>query len=395
MSLLGVALPTIVEADLQRLVANRVVETRELEYKRDAIGGKEAEKKEFLKDASAFANARGGDLIIGMGAQDGVPVEPIGGITVANIDDEVQRLESMIRDGIEPRLIGHQTRAIQLQNGNYVIVVRIPRSWNPPHRVSYQGWNKFFTRNSNGAHEVDVDELRAIFLGGAVLTERIEQFRAQRLDQIRRNEAPINVGSDGRLILHIAPLSTFGDKSAVNVSQAAGMRQSFHPISHRSGFQHRLNFDGLLTMSEFKAEGTWGSYLQLFRDGCIETAADGYVYQNPDNQKRMLKKKKIGPDLFGSIPVYLENLAEMGIDPPYLAMITITNIQASHIGYDYGQIFGPADRDSLATAPVLFNSPDLDDEWHKILKPVLDAIWNGFGKEQTDGFDQNENWRPT
>jgi hypothetical protein len=43
--------------DLQRLVANKVSEPRSLEYKQALPGGTDSEKKEFLGDVSAFANA--------------------------------------------------------------------------------------------------------------------------------------------------------------------------------------------------------------------------------------------------------------------------------------------------------------------------------------------------
>src|SRR5688500_14165723 len=114
MSLSHIPIASIEAADLQRLVENGVIESRTLDYKQEGVGGKEAERKEFLKDVSALANANGGDLVIGIQSKGGVPSAVLG-ITVANIDAEIQRLENMIRDNIEPRLIGHEIRSIPLE----------------------------------------------------------------------------------------------------------------------------------------------------------------------------------------------------------------------------------------------------------------------------------------
>jgi predicted HTH transcriptional regulator len=64
----------IVESDLQTLIETGVPEGIVIDYKREPYGGSEAEKKEFLKDLSSFANTNGGHLIIGMSADDGIPV---------------------------------------------------------------------------------------------------------------------------------------------------------------------------------------------------------------------------------------------------------------------------------------------------------------------------------
>jgi predicted HTH transcriptional regulator len=96
---------------------------------------------EFLKDTSFFANTISGHLIIGMEETDGVPtkITPISGLEA---DKEVQRLESMMRDGITPRIPGIRMRAVSIASGGFVIVIRIPRSSNPPHQVTARNTNR-------------------------------------------------------------------------------------------------------------------------------------------------------------------------------------------------------------------------------------------------------------
>ena len=59
------AIDKIEPADLERLVQNGVAEGRTLEYKEELPGGTDDDRREFLGDVSAFANASGGDLIYG------------------------------------------------------------------------------------------------------------------------------------------------------------------------------------------------------------------------------------------------------------------------------------------------------------------------------------------
>ena len=56
----------IKEADLQSLIDNAVSERKTIEYKQVLKVGSDSERKEFLADVSSFANASGGDLIIGI-----------------------------------------------------------------------------------------------------------------------------------------------------------------------------------------------------------------------------------------------------------------------------------------------------------------------------------------
>src|SRR6185437_11984325 len=134
MPLSGLRLEAITEAHLQGLIDNEVREGRRIEYK-ETVGGGDEEKREFLRDVSSFANAAGGDLLIGVAETDGVATG-LPGIAKASVDGEILRLENIIRDGIEPRIPGVATHAVDLAGGaNAVLVMRIPRSWAGPHMV--------------------------------------------------------------------------------------------------------------------------------------------------------------------------------------------------------------------------------------------------------------------
>ena len=105
-------------------------------------GNADADKKEFLADVSSFANTAGGDLIFGIEEKQGVPTgNP--GLNVADFDLEIRRLESMIGDGIDPR-IRQSIRVVERKGKPALLVVRVERSWIGPHRVVFKGHDKFY-----------------------------------------------------------------------------------------------------------------------------------------------------------------------------------------------------------------------------------------------------------
>src|SRR5215204_4027733 len=102
MSLSNISFEDISERDLLDQIQAGVPEGPVVEYKRDMYG--RADGDEFLKDVSSFANTLGGHLIIGMDESAGIP-NKISALT-SDPDQELQRLENLARDGIEPRIVG-------------------------------------------------------------------------------------------------------------------------------------------------------------------------------------------------------------------------------------------------------------------------------------------------
>ncbi|ARL22916.1 helix-turn-helix domain-containing protein [Burkholderia pseudomallei] len=59
------AINAIERADIDRLVADAVEEGNQLDFKEALVGATRDERKEFVADVCAFANANGGDLAFG------------------------------------------------------------------------------------------------------------------------------------------------------------------------------------------------------------------------------------------------------------------------------------------------------------------------------------------
>lgn len=115
MSIFRLDFEAVSESDLAELVTGQVPEGLHLDYKRDTYGSSDSDKRELLKDVSAFANANGGHIVIGMDEIEGVASD-LCGIRPPNIDDESSRLDQIIRTGIEPRIPGCRVKAVSLSN---------------------------------------------------------------------------------------------------------------------------------------------------------------------------------------------------------------------------------------------------------------------------------------
>ncbi len=162
MPLDSIVLDQLTEAHLQRLIEDREQESKFIEFKSEIPGSSYEDRKNFLAGVTSFANSAGGDLIYGIEAPNGVAQKILG--LQGDLDQAVNRLENLLRMAVQPRLAGYSLQIINLANGKKMLVVRIPRSWSLPHRVTLEGHDKFYGRNSGGKYPLDVPELRTLFL---------------------------------------------------------------------------------------------------------------------------------------------------------------------------------------------------------------------------------------
>jgi predicted HTH transcriptional regulator len=157
-------LASVDRVDIDQLLLHGRVEDRQLEYKRVLPGSSDDDKREFLADVASFANAVGGDILFGIDESAGVP-QSIPGVKLDDFDSERLRLQSLIRDGIQPRIPAVEFREIPGFDHGSVLILRIHQSWAAPHVVSFKNLSRFYIRSAGQRHQMDVVELRAAFLG--------------------------------------------------------------------------------------------------------------------------------------------------------------------------------------------------------------------------------------
>jgi hypothetical protein len=387
MSIGRVNFDNISATDLQDLIHASVPEGLVIEYKRDRYGNSDADKKEALKDITSFANSAGGHLIIGMEEADGIPTR-LTGLPGVDVDAEINRLESLVRDGVEPRTVGIRIRRVNLADGGAAVIIRIPRSWNPPHRVSTAKTNRFYVRNSGGAHEASVEELRVLFTLAAEIGERIKNFRADRMAKIKAGQGPVRLPGGGRLIVHLIPLSAFGQTTTINLGSAWEVRQQFCPMGP-SDIRHRFNLDGLI--NECSGEECYG-YTQVFRNGIVEATRANIVAEWDD-------VKILHWDyMMDIVPAYFDGLRALDVPVPIIFMVSYQGVAGARLGierssYRLAQIQPfPHDIDPVLLPEVIVDDYGSREEYIGAMRPIFDTLWNAAGLPRCSFYDDKGHW---
>jgi len=378
----------ITEEYLQTLKDNSVSEGKTIEYKQSLPSKSDSGKKEFLADVSSFANASGGDLIYGVSESKGI-ITAIDGLEVNDIDQEISRLENIIRTGIEPRTPSYRIQPVELKNSKYVLIIRVRQSWISPHRVIFNKDYQFYSRNSNGKYPLDVAELRVAFNLSETITERIRKFRLDRIAKIFANETPVPFYDNPKIVLHLIPVISFNPGQAYDISKITSNPTSMPPI-HWVGMNWRYNLDGFLTHSEGQ-DGKTYSYVQLFRNGIIEAVegwflrSDGKKLIYGDNEKELIKSFKI----------YLNILNALTVEPPMFVFLTLLGVKGYSmvVRESYGRTESyTIDRDVLQLPEAVIEN--YDDSADKILRPCFDALWNACGLPKDLYYNDADEWAP-
>lgn len=232
-------------ADIDRLVREKRPEGKTLDYKRDTYGGSDNDKKELLKDVSSFANTQGGDIMVGIDENNGVPIA-MPGIAICDLEREKLRLEGIIRDGLEPR-VELAIHSVATPSSTFILVIRVKESSLFPHRVVFHGkFGEFWARTSAGKYSMDTDELRRAFTLSESIYQQIQAFRRDRVSQVMTGAGPVPLSDGGKFILHLVPVASFRSRQLFDVAAMPLLPNWFPPIG-QSGYDSRLNFDGVVS----------------------------------------------------------------------------------------------------------------------------------------------------
>jgi hypothetical protein len=376
------------ERDIQELVEAQVPEGLRLDFKLTIYGRSDADKRELLKDISSFANSQGGHLIIGVEEAAGVATR-IAGLDI-DTDAEILRIEQIVRSATEPPIPGIRIRSIKLADGKSVLILRVPRSWNPPHRVTFQGINKFYTRHSAGVHEPSLEELRAMFTYSDTALEKARLFRNERVNAVISGEGLRPLVSGGRLFIHIVPVASVMGALSLDVKKIIESRNFFRPLGTDS-MSPGFNFYGFI--NERGGDKNHG-YTQVFRNGALEATKASLLIQSTDVGKAVagLALEKV---IFERLESYINGLKIIGIPVPLIVMFTLEGVGGSYYAVKNNPFrdFQPPLPDKTIFLPeCVVEDYGSRADYHKAVRPAFDALWNAIGYAESTFFNEDGQW---
>ena len=381
--LLGTNFDDLKEENIQSLVNNRVPESVHLEFKKGTYGKADKDKKELRKDVSAFANTFGGHLLIGVDEKNGVAsaVVPLSGDT----DKELQRLESIVRDRVEPKIVDLRMRRIDVKGGS-VIVIHVPRSSNPPHRITRENSTHYYARNSGGVYELSLEELRMLFGERRDLEARAKSFIGERFLRLQSNDGAVPMAPGKLLVMHLVPLPDFGANRQIELPDIQKQSGNF-PVLMIScqGKEGRINEDGLCFLSTKPPkheQKCYEAYTQVFRNGSLEVASAEIL--EPDiewNKFSTPLDTEILPGINRVLSSCMKGLRALEVSPPFLLQISATGVAGLkvHVGERKYAVHGRYDREELHLPHGMITEYDDDDNYEPIVTEQMDFFRNAFG----------------
>ncbi len=372
--------------DLRGLVDGRVREGKSIDYKLELPGPRDEDKREFLADISSLANAGGGHLLFGVAEVDATPTA-FPGVSPADMDQEILRLENMIRSGIEPRIPGVEMRPIVAPGASRVLVIHVRQSWSMPHRVSFRDHAKFYGRNSAGKYPLDVAELRVAFTQSDTLAEKVKRFHQERLLKISSRQTPAALYDGAAFCMQVVPIGTFSEPQAVDFNSRDRLINLSAPGA--SGLNFRRNLDGFLNFTG-EERGTSRAYTQVFRNGVIEfvgvfTATDGHT-----------------PFFAGRFEYYAVNCMKRALafyngcelQPPLIVFLSLLGAGNVQFVMPERMIFAdppmPLEHTDLVLPELILEESETD--LGRFLRPAFDMLWNAWGFDGSMSYDSDGNW---
>ena len=375
-------LSSITLDDLKRLIDDAVGESLHLEYKRELHLGEKDEKKEFLRDLAAFANAEGGVIIYGMdgerdpgGKPTGIP-KALAGFAVHNCDELTLTIDNLIKDGIDERLPSYELNILRVNAGNHVVLIRVPPSVRAPHMVTLGGERRFFMRSNGGRQEMSTAQIRDAVVRTETLVERILAFARQRIVQCRAR------GIKGPLwMMHVVPLNR--NPSALDVTDQTTI-QRLAAMGSAQGGSICHCIEGFKT--HCRMSDRCYSHVVTFRDGTIEFLDQYVLAHRPE--RPFFAYAAFDDRIFRFFESGLVLYREGRLQLPAAVCVTLNGVKGCVLLTEPStiRIIPPLEDDEILVDPIVVSR--IPQDVRTVLRPVLDIIWNAFGFPRCPAFSE-------
>jgi hypothetical protein len=280
--MLPLSLSNIDEAFLRQLCKDGCPESQTLDFKRELPEKNERDKidpdkykDELCKDVAAFANADGGHLVYGIQEKAGV-ANDIVPISTESADAAERRIRHVLEGRIEPQIHGLTFHKIDFAGAGYVLILRVPASYDGPHCIrtekNHKQQRRFVMRNGTMISDMSYDQIRGAFDRTATLAEQARGVIATRRQNILDGETPVPLRSGPKLVVHLVPVAGLAGRMSVDLKQIKRNASLELKGNNWSGSSSTFNLDGLVIHPDGLEKDTYSGYNHIFRTGSLESA---------------------------------------------------------------------------------------------------------------------------
>lgn len=313
--------------------------------------------------------------------------------TLPNVDQEIRRLQDFLLNLAEPRLPGVKVHPVQVSIAGidgYVVVVRIPQSWVGPHRVKTN--QHFFIRDGLRKRQLDVPEIRSLFLRTENQAQRVNDFRTARLGKILSGDAPHRLVDGPILVAHLVP--TEAALGLVQIDPVPYTNQRRLPVLGTSGGMARLNLDGALVVENETPQGEARGYSQFFRNGFFESLL--ILSHHTEEGRVILPSLTYEKDLITLLGNFRGELDRLGINYECAVMLSLLRADEVKLGvrpdwgfnYPHKTLF---DRKTLVLPDIVARADSTPEE---AMKPAFDLMWQAAGFVGSGNYNTAGEWAP-
>lgn len=370
---------------VQQLFDDRVPESATLDYKsRFSLLKTDQEKRDYLKDACALANARGGLIVWGIEEVDGVPTQIVG-IGDDSVDEGIRQREQLVAKCTEPPI--YDLRTIQVSVGERRLVVqRIGRGLTGPHMITLGGSDRFYIRMSRHNEPMDYGGIRRAFTASEERIDAVRRLRSQRIARIVARETPVHLEHERLVALHVVPI--ISRTSPLHAAAIRAASAHFGTLWADGPGSARINFDGVAFHDGTYREDGTSMYCQVFRSGMVEAVGPAGSFTQdrlpmPEIEHRILQRAS----------EYVHGLLGLDFTYPFAIGVTLIGVKGCKIFQGHEAAIGYAHpiRDELLLVPeVVVESPD--DAIDVALCDACDWMWNAAGHLRSPHFDDLRRW---
>jgi hypothetical protein len=372
---------------LAQVCADRMPEGS-VDFKRELPAKDDRGKAEFQKDVCAFANAEGGDLVYGVVDEDGRAKE-MSPIYSEASDAACRRLGQLADSGIEPRISGLRFRPVEVPGG-FVLVVRVPPSFDAPHSFPSGSGRRFVVRRGTHTSDLTYQELRSAFDRTGSLAERARRFREVRTDEIAARLVSIAMVDGPFMAFHCVPIAAIAGRAGIDL-MAIGF-DDFSALSGADwgGCSSRFNFDGKLVYSGQPPHPAW---VQVFRSGSLEFARTAKVLMADEP---LIPSTVVARFARESAMKALDACRKWNVTGPAVMGLSLVGLSGYRLalGRRYMSMYSTeSDRDRYVLPVEWIERMDIA-EADDFVRPMLDVFWQAYGQSRCMEYDETGSWKP-